>query len=107
MPLLNTVKIKNEMKINIESFISKIANKYKISKRSMKRWKTRFIKHINDKIDQLVRMKQWDRPILGDRASKNELDRLKSLYVITVVDKAAGNFAFTCKKFYSLCFHLM
>ena len=31
-----------------------------------------------------------------------ELDRLKEKYVITVVDKAAGNFAFTCKKFYFL-----
>ena len=34
--------------------------------------------------------------------SKSELDGLQSKYVITVVDKAAGNFAFTCKKLYFL-----
>ena len=41
-------------------------------------------------------------PILSDKACKDELDRLQNRYVITVVDKAAGNFAFTCKKFYFL-----
>ena len=41
-------------------------------------------------------------PILSDVKSKNELARLKDKYVITVVDKAANNFAFTCKKFYFL-----
>ena len=34
--------------------------------------------------------------------SKKELDRLKKDFVITVVDKAAGNFAFICKKLYFL-----
>ena len=40
--------------------------------------------------------------MLSNRSSKIELDRLQGKFVITVVDKAAGNFAFTCKKFYFL-----
>ena len=52
--------------------------------------------------NSLANKKQWDFPILSTQASKKELERLQKLYVITVVDKAAGNFAFTCKKFYYL-----
>ena len=33
---------------------------------------------------------------------KRDLESLQSRFVITVVDKAANNFAFTCKKFYFL-----
>ena len=40
--------------------------------------------------------------MLSNRKSKAELDRLRERYVITVVDKAANNFAFTCRKFYFL-----
>ena len=50
----------------------------------------------------MANKKQWDSPVLSDQNSKKELERLQNLYVITVVDKAAGNFAFTCKKFYYL-----
>ena len=41
-------------------------------------------------------------PILSKIECKRELARLQEKYVITVVDKAAGNFAFTCRKFYFL-----
>ena len=65
-------------------------------------WREDFLNHIWDKIDFLARTRKWDRPVLSNKDSKRELDRLRELYVITVVDKAAGNFAFTCKKFYLL-----
>ena len=41
-------------------------------------------------------------PVLAKREVREELARLKSRYVITVVDKAANNFAFQCRKFYFL-----
>ena len=41
-------------------------------------------------------------PTLSKIECKNELRRLQEKYVITVVDKASGNYAFTCKKFYFL-----
>ena len=40
--------------------------------------------------------------ILSSIACKNELRRLQEWFVVTVVDKASGNFAFTWKKFYFL-----
>ena len=42
----------------------------------------------------------YNGPVLSKGECKRELDRLQERYVITVVDKAAGNFAFTCRKFY-------
>ena len=102
VPLLNSGKIKEEMKVSVDNLITKLASKHKIPKGRLKQWREGFLKQINDKIDFLAKSKKWDRPVLGNRDSKKELDRLKDLYVITVVDKAAGNFAFTCKKFYLL-----
>ena len=46
--------------------------------------------------------KTYKGPVLSKIECKRELDRLQERYVITVVDKAAGNFAFTCRKFYYL-----
>ena len=40
--------------------------------------------------------------MLSTLACKNELNRLQERFVITVVDKASGNFDFTCRKFYFL-----
>ena len=90
------------MKDNVDSLIIKLVSKHKILRGRMKLWKEEFLKHINNKIDFLARTRKWDKPILSNINSKRELDRLQELFVITVVDKAAGNFAFTCKKFYLL-----
>ena len=57
---------------------------------------------IDQKVDFFAKAVKWDKPVLSNRCSKVELDRLKDAYVITVVDKAAGNFAFICRKFYLL-----
>ena len=74
----------------------------KVPTAKFKIWKSKVLAQFNAKIDLLARTKQFEPPVLSDRSCKNELDRLQSNYVITVVDKAAGNFAFTCKKFYFL-----
>ena len=39
---------------------------------------------------------------MSSLACQNELKRLQERFVVTVVDKASGNFAFTCRKFYFL-----
>ena len=53
-------------------------------------------------IDYFAKSKRFYKPILSSIACKNELKRLQERFVVTVVDKASGNFAFTCKKFYFL-----
>ena len=42
----------------------------------------------------------YDGPILADLDCRRELGRLLGRFVVTVVDKATGNFAFTCHKLY-------
>ena len=62
----------------------------------------RLVDIVNNRLDDLARTRRWDAPVLSNRCSKIELDKLQNNFVITVVDKAAGNFALTCKKFHFL-----
>jgi len=55
-----------------------------------------------ERLDSLAGRGKYEKPLLSNRNSREELDKLKRDFVITVVDKVAGNFAFTCKKFYFL-----
>ena len=102
IPRLNHRIVKDKFKANVEELVSKLASKYKIPKIRLKEWQGRFTGHICKRIDYLGSRDRWNAPVLSDRQSKVELDRLQKSFVITVVDKAAGNFAFTCRKFYFL-----
>ena len=102
VPLLNKETVKNEFRANTEELIKKLVKKFKIPRAKFKKWNEKVLAQFNSRIDYLARNKHWKPPILSDKACKDELNRLQSSYVITVVDKAAGNFAFTCKKFYFL-----
>ena len=102
VPFLDCQKIKNNIRTNVDSLISKMVSKYKISRGSLKVWKADFLKLLDGKIDFRARSNIHKRPVLSNINSKRELDRLRESFVITVVDKAAGNFAFTCRKFYLL-----
>ena len=99
-PLLNLQKCKEEMKSNINTLVRSLAKKHKIQKGKLDRWKKKLIDMVNKKLDVLSYTKYYKPPVLSKRECKAELDRLQERYVITVVDKAANNFSFTCKKFY-------
>ena len=101
-PLLNLSKIKKDIARNIDNLKSKIARKFLISVSCFKNWKKCFLKNFNNKLITCSKNFSYRLPTLSDNSSKRELSRLKDKYVITVVDKAANNFAFTCKKFYFL-----
>ena len=102
VPRLNLALVKDKFKSNVDNLITSFVRKYKIPKIRFKEWQIRFVDIVNNRLDYLARTRRWDAPVLSNRSSKIELDRLQKNYVITVVDKAAGNFAFTCKKFYFL-----
>ena len=61
-----------------------------------------FFKQLKTKLNSCKTSKTYQSPVLSNKSCKIELNRLRTNFVITVVDKAAGNFAFTCKKFYFL-----
>ena len=102
VPRLNLALVKEKFKSNVDTLVSSFVRKFKVPRVRFKEWQNRFVDIVNNRLDYLARTRRWDVPVLSNRSSKIELDRLQKNFVITVVDKAAGNFAFTCKKFYFL-----
>ena len=87
---------------NIDTLIGSLARKHKIRKSSFERWKIELLKIVSNRLDEKRYNNQYRKPSLGNFHCKQELARLQDQFVITVVDKAAGNYAFTCKKLYLL-----
>ena len=102
VPVFNRESVKKSFAKNVDDLIGKLVRKFKIPKGRFSDWKLKFVDRVNNRIDTMSRIKRWSAPVLSDIECKKELDRLQGKFVITVVDKAAGNFAFTCKKFYFL-----
>ena len=102
VPRLNLALVKEKFKSNVDTLVSSFVRKFKVPRVRFKEWQNRFVDIVNNRLDYLARTRRWDVPVLSNRNSKIELDRLQKNFVITVVDKVAGNFAFTCKKFYFL-----
>ena len=102
VPVFNRESVKRGFSKNVDELIGKLVRKFKIPKSRFSDWKLKFVDRVCNRIDTMSRIKRWSAPVLSHIECKKELDRLQNRFVITVVDKAAGNFAFTCKKFYFL-----
>ena len=89
-----------QIKRDIAGIGKKWAGKNKVATRDLKGWMDAMYKECSDRIGRLAKVRNYDRPVLSDRACKRELEQLQEDFVITVVDKAANNFAFICRKFY-------
>ena len=100
LPLFDMDKIKAGIKSSVNSLVTGLAKKHKISPLRFAAWKGKFLKTIFEKLMAVSQSRNYQTPVLGKQQCKAELERLKSKFVITVVDKAAGNFSFTCKKMY-------
>ena len=101
-PILKTANLRAQFKDDIGKLITKICQKYKKSRRVFKDWKSCLLNNLTSKMMSCKHSNSYRYPVLSKIECKTELARLQDKYVITVVDKAAGNFAFTCKKFYFL-----
>ena len=101
-PPLNVDHIRSQLKDEVGSLAVKICQKYRKSRVSMKKWKACLFRNLVAKLMSCKERVKYSGSVLNKEKCKRELTRLQDRYVITVVDKAAGNFAFTCKKFYFL-----
>ena len=101
-PFLNIDNIKKLVMKSFDNLKSRVARKLSISASILRDWRNGFEKIFNDKLMACSVRCNYRLPTLSNINSKNELARLKDNYIITVVDKASNNFAFTCKKFYFL-----
>ena len=87
---------------SFDNLKTRVARKLSLTADCLKNWRNSFVNIFSNKLMACSVRNSYSLPVLSDIKSKNELARLKSKYVITVVDKASNNFAFTCKKFYFL-----
>ena len=101
-PCLDINKIKDQIKKDLDNLAIKMSNKFRISRGAFKAWKRCLFDNFNKKLLACINKTNYRRPVLMRQDCKRELLRLQDEFVISVVDKAAGNFAFTCKKFYFL-----
>jgi hypothetical protein len=102
VPYLDVKKVMLQIKGDIAGIGKKWAGKNKIAGKELKGWMDAMYEECSDRIGRLAKVRKYDRPVLSDRACKRELGQLQEDFVITVVDKAANNFAFICKKLYFL-----
>ena len=98
VPCFNLSSVKNRFHTNLGTLIGKISRKYKIPKSAFKDWKKVFLDYFNKRLQFQAKNKIYNAPTLSKKACQEELKKLQSKFVITVVDKASGNYAFTCKK---------
>ena len=100
--MLDLNRIRQDVLKGIDNMKGRIARKFSLPASSLKKWRKVFSRNFVSKLMACSHRCSYRLPTLSDFRSRTELDRLKRSYVVTVVDKAANNFAFTCKKFYFL-----
>ena len=99
-PPLNVNSIKAQLKEEVRKLVDKMCRKYRKSRTCFKQWRISLYHSLVDKLMACRASTRYSTPVLSRGECKRELDKLQDRYVITVVDKAAGNFAFICRKFY-------
>ena len=100
--MLDLNRIRQDVSKGLDNLRSRIARKFSLPVSSFKKWRKAFLGNFVNKLMACSQRFSYRLPTLSDFRSRTELERLRAGYVITVVDKAANNFAFTCKKFYFL-----
>ena len=101
-PVLDMGKIKGRFNGNVANFIVKVSRKFDVPRSAFKEWHGALVGNFLNKVYSFSNSGDYRLPVLSNVDSKAELARLQDKYIITVVDKASNNFAFTCKKFYFL-----
>ena len=102
VPRFNLNSIKSGFVCNLKTLSTKISRKLRTPISALKAWKMAISKSFNERLHFHATNTVFNSPTLSKNVCQEELRRLQRDFVITVVDKASGNYAFTCKKFYFL-----
>ena len=100
VPRLSRMQIEASLLQDLDRFKEKWCEKERFEN-ELDPWISLIKQKIKVKLDNMPDIGKG-RLVLEKPEVKTELNRLKSRYIITVVDKAANNFAFQCQKFYFL-----
>ena len=99
-------EIKQSLKDSVDSFITCKSKKYRLRELDFNNWKNRVLEIFDNRLNFFnVHCPEMFRPtesIFQKNTVANALKQLKNKYVICRVDKAANNYVFICKKFYTL-----
>ena len=87
----------------MNDLINTWSNKFKLDKRVFLDWKSEFEKLLSERISSVSKNFNIRKvvPTLEQISPKKALNYLQKKYVITSIDKATGNVAFICKRFYA------
>ena len=96
-------KAKVEISLGLDSVINTWSAEYGQDCCVFREWKETVLKLIDTKIEQLNRNFKHTTiiPKLEQPKVKHELKTLQDKFVMTPIDKASGNIAFICKRFYA------
>ena len=98
-------KLKEILFAHVESFVSQKSTKYHLQADSFLAWKHKVKRIIENRINFFVRHKpevfSGSQSLLRDKDVSDCLSKLHEDYVIVVADKAANNYVFICKKYYT------
>ena len=97
-------KVVKEIKVILNEHIDKVCRKFNIEVITFSEWRNKVNKIIHNRVFRLKKSyRAPDDKFLNFRFDKSlykSIEILQKDFIICPVDKAAGNFAFVCKKFY-------
>ena len=94
----NKNKALKEYKAGIDKYINKICDKFKISIQQFLPWKIELCKAIEAALDKCEPFGYNN--VLCKQKNKEDLDTIKTQFVLVPIDKAGNNVALICKKYY-------
>lgn len=97
-------KTKSSIKNSINDYIKAWCDKNGCNEQLFHQWKHKVLELVDIQIQQLsIRIGSYfDQSILKDRSVSSCLQNLHNNYVVVPIDKATGNVAFVCQRFYAL-----
>ena len=101
---INFIKAREHISIGIEKCIEKWCCKKALPLEILSEWKQTVLEKVDSRIEALSSNLQHHKvnSSLSNEEVKSCLSVLQSKYVITPIDKANGNIAFICKRYYAL-----
>ena len=94
----NKEKALNEYKVGIDKYIDSVCDKGKIHRRQFVPWKSELCNSLETALRKCEPFTYNN--VLSKRKNKEDLDALKTHFVLVPVDKAGNNVALICKKYY-------
>ena len=102
---LNFCKARESIVTGINDCITKWSTKNNTNKAVLQEWKNKIFELVDKRIETIKGTGLYNQPSINSLKEthiKSSLKQLQNDYILTPIDKANGNIAFICKRFYAL-----